>query len=77
MKVEIYSKDNCGFCDMAIRMAEANNLEFTVKKLDEDFTREELMESVPTARSFPVVIIDGEYIGGFKEFNNIVVAQKN
>ena len=72
MKVEIYSKDNCGFCDMAIRLAETKNLDATVKKLGVDFSREELLEQFPSARSFPIVIVDGVNIGGFTEFSKLV-----
>ena len=28
--------------------------------LDEDFTREDLMETFPTARTFPQIVVDGE-----------------
>jgi thioredoxin reductase (NADPH) len=69
VQVEIYSKANCGFCDKAIRLAEANKLDFTVKKLDVDFNREQLLEQFPNAKSFPIVLINGVVIGGFTEFN--------
>ena len=36
--------------------------------IDEDFTREELFEKFPTARTFPQITAHGEYIGGFTEF---------
>lgn len=72
MKVEIWSKDNCGYCDMAIRLAEQKEIDTVVKKLGVDFEREALVESYPTARSFPVVIVDGEYIGGYTEFAKLV-----
>jgi glutaredoxin len=35
--------------------------------LDKDFTREQLLEMYPTARSFPVVVVDGFYIGGYTQ----------
>ena len=35
--------------------------------LDEDFTREELFEQFPTARTFPQIRIDGDSIGGYNE----------
>ena len=72
MKVEIYSKDNCGFCDMAIRLAESKELNATVRKLGSDFTREELLEQFPAARSFPIVVVDGENVGGYTEFAALV-----
>lgn len=72
MKIEIFSKDFCPACDKAIHKAQAmiqetsNTVE--VFKLGRDFTREELMEQFPTARTFPQIRIDGKAIGGFDEF---------
>jgi glutaredoxin len=43
--------------------------------LDEDFTREELMEKFPTARTFPQIVVDGASIGGFTEFKTLVEKQ--
>jgi glutaredoxin len=68
MKVEIYSKDNCGFCTMAIQEAKMKELDYTVKKLDVDFTRDEIVEQFPGVRTFPIVVVNGEYVGGFQEF---------
>jgi glutaredoxin len=35
--------------------------------LNEDFTRENLLELFPTSRSFPVIVVDGFNIGGFEQ----------
>jgi hypothetical protein len=35
--------------------------------LNRDFTREQLLETYPTAKSFPVVVLDGFYIGGYTQ----------
>ena len=43
--------------------------------LDEDFTREELMEKFPTARTFPQIVVEGQSIGGFTEFKALVDKQ--
>jgi len=72
MKVEIYSKPQCPFCVQAKALAERKGYELTYKMLDEDFTREDLMETFPTARTFPQIIVDGEKIGGFTEFKALV-----
>lgn len=72
MQVTIYSKADCVFCERAIALANSKNLDLKVLKLDEDFSREELFEQFPTARSFPQVIVDGNSIGGFKEFNELL-----
>ena len=72
MYIEIWSKTNCPYCDMAERIAqqfvqESDN-NYVKWMLDEDFTREELFEKFPTARTFPQITIDGESIGGYTEF---------
>ena len=75
MKVEIYSKPACPFCLQAKNLAEQKGYEYTYKMLDEDFTREELMEKFPTARTFPQIVVDGTSIGGFTEFKTLVDKQ--
>jgi|TARA_B110000285_G_scaffold204676_1_gene241821 glutaredoxin 3 len=77
MQIAIYSKDNCPYCDMAVRKAESlqdsNKAEFKVFKLGVDFTREQLFELFPTARTFPQIIIDGQSIGGWNQFEEYCV----
>jgi glutaredoxin 3 len=72
MKVEIYSKPQCPYCDMAKNLAEREGYELTYKMLDEDFDREALMETFPGARTFPQIIVDGNKIGGYQEFKKLV-----
>tara|TARA_B100000902_G_scaffold395541_1_gene454350 strand:+ start:1067 stop:1297 length:231 start_codon:yes stop_codon:yes gene_type:complete len=76
MIVEIYSKPQCPYCDMAKNLAEQKGYDLTVKMLDEDFDREALMEVFPTARTFPQIIVDGEKIGGYTEFKTLVEGEK-
>ena len=72
MKIEIYSKPACPFCDKALFLAQQvvqeSSHSYNKYMLDEDFTREELFEKFPTARTFPQITIDGESIGGYTEF---------
>ena len=76
MKVEIYSKPQCPFCVQAKALAEREGHELTYKMLDEDFNREQLMETFPTARTFPQIIVDGEKIGGFTEYKALIDTKK-
>lgn len=76
MNIEIYSKDHCPYCDMAVHKAQAmmqerSDIKVSVKKLGEDFGREEMLENFPGARTFPQIRIDGENIGGWQEFQNV------
>jgi|TARA_B110000444_G_scaffold124440_1_gene116919 glutaredoxin 3 len=72
MIVEIYSKDNCIFCEKALSLATMKGLDVTVKKLDVDFDMQGLIEKFPTARTFPQLIVDDEAIGGYTEFAALV-----
>lgn len=69
MEVVIYSKDNCVFCDKAVKLAFIKETKCTVKKLGVDFEMEDMMELFPTARTFPQIIVDDKSIGGYTEFN--------
>ena len=70
--IEIWSKPQCPFCDAAVQICETKDLEFKKYMLDEDFNREEFTEKFPNARTFPQIIIDGELVGGYQEFNQYV-----
>tara|TARA_X000001036_G_scaffold244400_1_gene228054 strand:- start:2405 stop:2650 length:246 start_codon:yes stop_codon:yes gene_type:complete len=80
MKIEIYSKPACPFCDKALFLAQqvVQESSHTYNKymLDEDFTREELFEKFPTARTFPQITIDGDSIGGYTEFEAFLKENK-
>ena len=52
-------------------MQERSDIKTAVHKLNEDFSREELFEKFPTARTFPQIAIDGKGIGGWVEFEKI------
>ena len=65
--VIVYSKQHCPHCVKAKALLEKMNVEFEAKMLDEDFTREDLMEVAPTARTFPQVFINGNNIGGYEQ----------
>lgn len=64
----VYSKEQCPQCTQAVTMLRAKGQEFTVLKLGEDYTREELFEKCPVpVRSVPQIFKDDEYIGGVPE----------
>lgn len=67
MAVEIYSKNNCTFCEQAKQMLRLHGKDFVEYKLDEDFTREVLLSKFPEAKTFPIIVLDGFNIGGFEQ----------
>jgi glutaredoxin 3 len=79
MIIEIYSKPDCPYCVQAENLCKQNAILIDYKKymLDEDFTRDDLFEKFPTARTFPQITVDGESIGGFMEFKEIVNSKRS
>ncbi len=71
VEVVIYSKDNCVFCDKAVRLAFIKETKCTVKKLGVDFEIEDMFQIFPNARTFPQIIVDGKNIGGYAEFEQM------
>jgi glutaredoxin 3 len=69
MNIEIWTRPDCSFCTRAKKALFTHNINFIEKKLDVDFTKQILTETYPKAKTFPIVVVDGFYIGGFAELN--------
>jgi len=67
MKAILWSKYQCTFCDQAKQLLESKGIAYEERKIGDGYTREELLEAVPTARAVPQIFLDEEYIGGFNE----------
>lgn len=67
MKAIVWSKDQCPFCDQAKALLKSRNIEFEERNVSHDWTREQLLEAVPNARSVPQIFLDQELVGGFTE----------
>ena len=67
MKAVIWSKYHCPYCDQAKALLQQKGIEFEEKKIGDGYTKEELLEAVPGARSVPVIFLDGELIGGITD----------
>ena len=68
-KYIIYSKPNCVYCLQAKQLLEMEELPFECKNLGTHYSLQEFMELFPNAKSFPMIVKDGEVVGGF---NNLV-----
>ena len=65
--IEIWSKPQCVFCDKAVQLCQIKELEFKKYMIDVDYSREDLMDKFPNARTFPQITMDNVYIGGYTE----------
>ena len=72
MKAVVWSKNQCPFCDQAKALLKQRGIEFEEKKIGEGYTKEDLLESVPTARTVPQIFLDGNLIGGFTELKRLL-----
>ena len=73
--VVIWSKQDCPYCIKAKDILRNHGLAFEERVLDQDFTREILSEQYPTAKTFPVVVVDGFYIGGYSQLQEKLTQQ--
>jgi glutaredoxin-related protein len=74
MKAIVWSKYHCSYCDQAKQLLKARGIEFEERKIGDGWTKEELLEAVPTARTVPQIFLDEEYVGGFTELKERLVA---
>ena len=63
----IYSKPSCGYCLQARDLLEQNKLEFEYLTLGNHYSLQEFMELFPDTRTFPMIVKDGEVIGGYND----------
>ncbi len=67
MKAIIWSRDSCPFCEQAKALLTQRGIAFEERRIGEGYTREQLLEAVPTARTVPQIFLDDQHIGGFTE----------
>lgn len=67
MKAIVWSKNSCPFCDQAKNLLKLKGIEFEERNISTGWTREQLLEAVPNARTLPQIFLDNELIGGFTE----------
>ena len=67
MKAIIWSQANCHYCTQAKALLAANGIEIEERKLGDGWTKVQLLEAVPDARTVPQIFLDEELVGGFTE----------
>ena len=72
MFVTIWSKDNCIFCDAAVKACmeladRKKGFKYKILKLNVDFEPEDFSNHFPFSNTVPQVVIDGKHLGGWAE----------
>lgn len=66
-KVEIYTKSNCSYCEMAKQYFDSQNIEYTLHDVENVETFKELLNRNPSARTMPQIFINDQLIGGYTD----------
>lgn len=67
MEVVVWSKYQCPYCDQAKALLVQKGIQFEERKIGDGYSREDLLEAVPTARTVPQIVISGKTIGGYTD----------
>lgn len=79
MKIEIYSKNGCGYCEKLKTLFEFHHIEYEEKTLNAGHTKEEIQERVGDIKKIntvPQVFVDGVYVGGYLETVEFIAYDK-
>lgn len=73
----MYTRTNppCPMCMQAKALAKSKNLEFQNIDIGKDITVEEFQTQYPAARAVPLILVDGDVVGGFNEFKNYLLSK--
>ena len=63
----VWSKLQCPFCDMAKSLLKSKEIVFEERMIGGGWSREQLLEDIPNARTVPQIILKGELIGGYQQ----------
>jgi len=67
VKVLIYTRNNCVWCDRAKNLLKINNLEYDEVDLSDDVLRENFYKKFNNSiKTMPQIFIDDNRIGGFE-----------
>jgi glutaredoxin len=67
VNIQIYGKSNCRYCEQAVAACEITNQTYTYALLGIDYDQNLLNVIAPKAKTFPIVLINDKYIGGFDQ----------
>lgn len=72
MKATVWSKDHCPFCEQAKALLTQRGIAFEERRIGDGYTREDLLEAVPDARTVPQIFLNDQLIGGFTELQRYI-----
>ena len=68
MGTVIWRKDNCPFCRKAKEMLSLKGIAYEERNISSgNWSREQLLEAVPNAKTVPQIWLHGRYVGGYTD----------
>lgn len=65
---EVWSQTNCPACSEAKRLLDSYGIQYAERMIGiNGYTKKDLIDKVPQARSVPQIFVDGQYVGGLLE----------
>ena len=73
-KAIVWSKDHCPYCVNAKALLDNKGIEYEERNISQgEWSKAQLLEAVPNARTVPQIFIDGKLIGGYDQLKNYFV----
>ena len=73
----VFSQENCVACNSAVSLLKREGYQVEVRKIggDSTWTKKDLLELVPDARSVPQIFVGGYYVGGLPQLKQFLENQ--
>jgi glutaredoxin len=67
MRAIVWSKTSCSFCTKAKALLDEHNISYEERVIGSGWTKDELLQEIPNARTVPQILLDGVYVGGYTD----------
>lgn len=75
---EVWSQTNCPACSEAKRLLESKQISYSECMIGiNGYSKKDLIDKVPNARSVPQIFVDGKYVGGLVELKRLLLTNDN
>lgn len=75
MKAIVWSKSQCPYCEQAKQLLAQRGISYEERKIGDGWTRDDLLEAVPNARTVPQIFLNDELVGGFTELREKLLTE--